>query len=455
MMNMFDMTDLGELKYFLGLEIVQNKTGIFMSQKKYIEDTLKKFNMSGCKMASTPMNLNEKFSVNDETEMANAIVYRSLIGRLIYLTHSRPDISYAVGVLSRFMHKPSKHHLGAARRILRYLGGSKEYGIWFRKDEKFCLKGYTDSDWAGSVDDRRSTSGHCFLIGTAAVSWSSKKQATVALSSTEAEYVAATTSACQAVWLRRLLSDLGEEQEHATTILCDSRSAVQLSRNPWMQALTRLMAERGIMDRPAERTADNGQQSPYTRLAKLEFPKFSGDDVKALLWHTQFLKSQGGFVTWEDYKQAILARFGTVTDDPMSELKNLKYETTSRAYEYAFDDLLSRIEISENHAISLFIGGLPVEIAMAVRMFKPRKLADAYCLTNLQEAIINAVKKKGRMLYNGSTSGNARFNAQGNNIHKPLLPNPHTTTELAPKNNRKQLTQKEYQEKRANNQCFY
>ncbi|GJX28487.1 retrovirus-related pol polyprotein from transposon 17.6 [Tanacetum coccineum] len=114
-----------------------------------------------------------------------------------------------------------------------------------------------------------------------------------------------------------------------------------------------------------------------------------------------------------------------------------------------------RIIISEDHAISLFIGGLPVEIAMAVRMFKPRKLADAYCLTNLQEATINAVKKKGRMLYNGSTSGNARFNAQGNNIHKPLLPNPHTTTELAPKNNRKQLTQKEYQEKRANNQCFY
>ena len=237
MMNMFDMTDLGELKYFLGVEIVQNETRIFMSQKKYIEDTLKKFNMSGCKMASTPMNLNEKFSVNDETEMANAIVYRSLIGRLIYLTHSRLDITYAVGSLSRFMHKPSKHHLGAARRILRYLGGSKEYGIWFRKNDKFCL--YTDSDWAGSVDDRRSTSGHCFLIGTAAVSWSSKKQATVALSSTEAEYVAATTSACQAIWLRRLLSDLGEEQEHATSILCDSRSAVQLSRNPVFHCRTK------------------------------------------------------------------------------------------------------------------------------------------------------------------------------------------------------------------------
>ncbi|GJV67266.1 reverse transcriptase [Tanacetum coccineum] len=182
-----------------------------------------------------------------------------------------------------------------------------------------------------------------------------------------------------------------------------------------IEALTRLMAERGLMDRPTKRNASNGQQSPYTRLAKLEFSKFLGDDVKglvfrceqffildqviqaeklhlisihlydkALLWHTQFLKSQGGFVTWEDYKQAILARFGTVNDDPINE-------------------------ISKDHAISLFIGGLLVEIAMAVRMFKPRKLADAYSLTNLQEATINAVKKKGRMLYNGSISGNARY----------------------------------------------
>ncbi|GJT42858.1 retrotransposable element Tf2 [Tanacetum coccineum] len=228
-----------------------------------------------------------------------------------------------------------------------------------------------------------------------------------------------------------------------------------------IDALTRMMTVQGIMgERPVEMNACNGQPSPYTRLAKLEFPKFSKDDVKgwvfrceqffvldqvteaekvhlisihlydkALLWHTQFLKSQGGYVNWETYKQAVLARFGT--DDPMSELKNLKYETTATAYEDAFDDLLSRIEIREDHAISLFIGGLPVEIAMTVRMFKPKKLANVYCLTNLQEATLNAVKKKGRMMYTGSTSGTS-----------------------APKNNRKQLTQKEYQEKRANNQCF-
>ncbi|GKB25597.1 ty3-gypsy retrotransposon protein [Tanacetum coccineum] len=177
-----------------------------------------------------------------------------------------------------------------------------------------------------------------------------------------------------------------------------------------IEALTRLMAERGTMDRPAKRNVGNGQQSPYTRLDKLEFPKFSRDDVKGWVFRgEQFFILDQVIKAEKDYKQAVLARFGTVTDDHMSELKNLKYETTARAYEDTFDDLLSRIEISEDHAISLFIGGLPVEISMAVRMFKPRKLADAYCLTKLKEATINAVKKKGIMLYNGSTSGNARY----------------------------------------------
>ncbi|GJU08199.1 retrovirus-related pol polyprotein from transposon TNT 1-94 [Tanacetum coccineum] len=151
MMNTFDMTNLGKLHYFLGLNIVQGKT------------------------VCTPMNIGEKLQHEDGTEAADGTMYRSLIGRSIYLTHSRPDISFSVGLLSRFMHKPSKHHLGAAKRVLRYLA---------------------DSDWAGSVEDRKSTSGSCFILGKLVVSWSSKKQATVALSSTKAEYVAANAAAC-------------------------------------------------------------------------------------------------------------------------------------------------------------------------------------------------------------------------------------------------------------------
>ncbi|XP_051132654.1 retrovirus-related Pol polyprotein from transposon TNT 1-94 [Andrographis paniculata] len=184
MKKMFDMTDLGELQYFLGLEITQDRKGIFMTQRKYVEDTLKKSNMLGCNTVATPMNIGEKLTACDNTMLADATVYRSLVGRLIYLTHSRPDIAYSVGVLSRFMQKPTQHCLGAAKRVLRYLAGTKDFGIWFCKVEDFSLKGFTDSDWAGNLDDRRNTSENCFMLGTTAISWNSKKQPTVAVSKT-------------------------------------------------------------------------------------------------------------------------------------------------------------------------------------------------------------------------------------------------------------------------------
>lgn len=171
-------------------------------------------------------------SSDDNTGLANASVYRSLVGRLIYLTHSRPDIAFSVGVLSRYMHRPTLHHFGAAKRVLRYLVGTQNYGLWFHKTDVFKVVGFTDSDWAGSAEDRKSTSGNCFTLGSTAISWSSKKQSTVALSSTEAEYVAATSAGCQAVWLRRILHDLGHEQSEATIIKCDNKSAVMLAKNP-------------------------------------------------------------------------------------------------------------------------------------------------------------------------------------------------------------------------------
>ncbi|GKA29620.1 RNA-directed DNA polymerase like protein, partial [Tanacetum coccineum] len=204
-----------------------------------------------------------------------------------------------------------------------------------------------------------------------------------------------------------------------------------------IDALTRMMAKNGVIgNRTLEKTVGGGgPQSAYTRVAKLEFQMFFVEKVqivsihlhdKALLWHNQFIKSQGRYSSGETYKQAMLARFGTIYDDPMSELKNLKYETTARVYQDAFDDLLSMVEISEDHAISLFIGGLPPEIAMGVRMFKPRKLADAYCLTNLQEATLDAVKKKSKP--SGFFTSN-KFNNGENyeNVSKPAIsPKPNT-----------------------------
>ncbi|GJX73168.1 retrovirus-related pol polyprotein from transposon TNT 1-94, partial [Tanacetum coccineum] len=132
---------------------------------------------------------------------------------VIYLTHTRPDLAYAVGLVSRFMHCPSKQHYGATKRILRYIAGTTTYGIWYVRKEKFELVGYCDSDWAGAKDDMKSTSGNCFMFGSGVVTWASKKKAIVALSSTEAECISEATAACQAVWLRRVLEFLNQTQD--------------------------------------------------------------------------------------------------------------------------------------------------------------------------------------------------------------------------------------------------
>ncbi|KAL7129296.1 hypothetical protein ABFS83_13G056600 [Erythranthe nasuta] len=137
------------------------------------------------------------------------------------------------------MQNPSRIHLGAAKRILRYIAGTMDYGIWYSKVPNFRLYGFTDSDWASSLDDRRSILANVFTLGSGAVTWSSKKQATAALSSSEAEYMAVTSAACQVVWLRRILAELQQEQEGATEIFCDNKSTISMTKNPSFQSRTK------------------------------------------------------------------------------------------------------------------------------------------------------------------------------------------------------------------------
>lgn len=137
------------------------------------------------------------------------------------------------------MQDPSKTHYGAAKRVLRYIAGTLDYGIWYSKALDFRLYGYTDSDWARSLDDRRSISANVFTLGKGVITWSSKKQATAALSSSEAEYVAATSAACQAIWLRRMLADLQQERKGGTEIFCDNRAAISMARNPAFHSRTK------------------------------------------------------------------------------------------------------------------------------------------------------------------------------------------------------------------------
>ncbi|XP_047258076.1 secreted RxLR effector protein 161-like [Capsicum annuum] len=169
----------------------------------------------------------------DHTEKkVDSILYKQIIGNLMYLTATRPDIMYSVSLISRYMKNPTEMHLSAAKRILHYLQGKRDFGLFYKKSEKFNLFGFTDSDYAGDQDDRKSTLGYVFMFGSGAISWLAKKQPIVTLSTTEAKFIVACACACQAIWLRRILDELKFKQSEATKIYCDNDSAIQLSKNP-------------------------------------------------------------------------------------------------------------------------------------------------------------------------------------------------------------------------------
>lgn len=228
----FEMTDLGLMKYFLGLEVKQTKTGIFICQEAYAKEILKRFNMEECKPVRTPMETGTKLSRFGGGDRVDASLYRSLVGCLRYLTCTRPDIAYSVGVISRFMEEPRQSHWKAVKRILRYIQGTKTVGLLYKRSDELKLVGYSDSDWCGDVDDRKSTTGYVFCLGSAAFTWLSKKQPIVTLSTCEAEYVAASYCVRHAVWLRKMVTELQLDRNEPAEIRVDNRSAIELAKNP-------------------------------------------------------------------------------------------------------------------------------------------------------------------------------------------------------------------------------
>ena len=228
----FDMTDLGYLHYFLGLQVLQSKEGISLSQSKYACDLLRRFHMEDCKPAPSPFQSGVKLSLTCTSPEVDATLYRQLVGSLLYLTHSRPDISFVVGLVARYMQHPHESHWKAAKRIIRYIRGTVQFGIHYSTGATPLLVGFTDSDWAGDPDDRKSTAGYVFTLGSGPITWACKKQSALALSSAEAEYRAAVQASKEAMWLRQILSEFGFEQQHPTTLWCDNQSAIQLCKDP-------------------------------------------------------------------------------------------------------------------------------------------------------------------------------------------------------------------------------
>eukprot|EP00257_Ricinus_communis_P019758 XP_015578840.1 uncharacterized protein LOC107261772 [Ricinus communis] len=208
MLNESDMSDLGLMGFFLGIEVMQLPVGIFISQKRYALEILDRFKMKDCNPVSTPTEFGIKLMKNDGGRKINATLYKQIVGSLMYLTSIRPDIMRGVSLISRYMENPINNHLLAAKRIFRYLKGTTNHGILYKSGAKENLFSFSNSDYAGDIDDRKSTSGSVFMMSCGAVSWSLRKQQIVTLSSTEAEFVAAASCSCQAIWLRRFLETL-------------------------------------------------------------------------------------------------------------------------------------------------------------------------------------------------------------------------------------------------------
>lgn len=232
MMHEFDMSDLGRMRYFLGIEVLQRDDGIYICQRKYAMEVLRRFGMEESNSVLNPIVPGFRICKDKEGVKVDATFFKQVVGSLMYLTATRPDLMFVVSLISRYMEQPTELHLQTAKRVLRYLKGTIDFGIFYKKGGSADLVGYADSDYAGDLEDRKSTSGYVFLMGSAAVSWSSKKQPIVTLSTTEAEFVAAAYCASQAVWMRSILEKLGHSQRGSTTMFCDNSSTIKLSKNP-------------------------------------------------------------------------------------------------------------------------------------------------------------------------------------------------------------------------------
>ncbi|GKD64420.1 retrovirus-related pol polyprotein from transposon TNT 1-94 [Tanacetum coccineum] len=238
MHNEFEMSMMGELNFFLGLQIKQMEDGIFFNQSKYIKEMLKKFRLEDSKPTKTPISTEIELTKDDEVDSVDSSKYRGMIGSLLYLIASRPDIMFSVCLCARFQENPKTNHLEAVKRIFRYIRGTTHLGLWYPKETRIKTIVYVNSDHTGDYVDRKSTSGVCTFMGCCLTSWFAKKQTALAIFTTEDEYVSARKACQQALWMKQALIDYDIRLDNVP-IMCDNKGAIDLSKNPVQHSRTK------------------------------------------------------------------------------------------------------------------------------------------------------------------------------------------------------------------------
>jgi hypothetical protein len=239
MQTKFEMSMIGELSYFLGLQVNQSSARIFISQEKYLKEMLKKFQMEDSSLVSTPMVVGCKLSKDDISLDVDQRTYRSMIGSLLYITASHPDIMQVVGMVGHYQSAPKQSHLVAVKKIFKYLKGTMTYGLWYPRNQNFQLTAYSDVDWANCVDERKTTNGVVFFLGDSLVAWISEKHGYISLSTIEEEYIATSTCCTQILWMIQTLADLKVNYTNPITIHCDNTSAISVSKNLVLHSKTK------------------------------------------------------------------------------------------------------------------------------------------------------------------------------------------------------------------------